>query len=159
MRFSKARFVEVTALVARGQRHDGLPYSVQVGAQGDENLSSDTFALSDKSQQDVLGPDVVVPELHRLTEGELEDLLSARRERRRTGRARRRRPDRLLDLRPNGHRGDTERLEHPSCHCLVLSNEPEQKVFGADEAVIQRQGFFSGLDQHPSRPVREPLEH
>ena len=52
----------------------------QVGAQLHEHLGGDALALTDEAEEDVLGADVVVAELQRLAQRELEDLLGAGRE-------------------------------------------------------------------------------
>ena len=69
------------ALVAREQLDDLLAHLVQVGAELDEHLGGDALALADEAEQDVLGADVVVAELQRFAQGQLEHLLGARRER------------------------------------------------------------------------------
>ncbi len=69
------------ALVTRQQLDDLLAHPAQIGAQFDEHLSGDAFALTDQAEQDVLGADVVVSELECLAQGQLEHLLGARRER------------------------------------------------------------------------------
>ena len=55
--------------------NDLLAHPVQIGAKLDEHLRCDAFALADQAQEDVLGADVVVPELQRLTKRQLENLL------------------------------------------------------------------------------------
>ncbi len=45
-----------------------LAHARQVGAQLDEHLRGDTFALADQPEQDVFGADVVVAELQRLAQ-------------------------------------------------------------------------------------------
>src|SRR5205823_10858137 len=69
------------ALVAGEQLDDLLADPVEVGAELDQHLGGDALALTDQAEQDVLGTDVVVAELQRLAEAELEDLLRARGER------------------------------------------------------------------------------
>ncbi len=65
-----------------GQELDhGLADAVEVGAELLQHLGGDALALADQPEQDVLGADVVVAELERLAERQLEDLLGARRER------------------------------------------------------------------------------
>ena len=49
----------------------------QVGAELHQDLSGHTFALADQPEEYVLGPDVVVPELQRLAQRQLEHLLRA----------------------------------------------------------------------------------
>ena len=55
-------------LVAGQQLDDLLADPRQIGAELDEDLSCDAFALADEAEQDVLGADVVVAELQRLTQ-------------------------------------------------------------------------------------------
>src|SRR5207248_8154385 len=74
-----ARFLRAT-LVTLEQRDDLRAHLVQVGAQLHEHLRGDAFTFADQAEEDVLGADVVVPELKRLTEGQLENLLRPRRE-------------------------------------------------------------------------------
>ena len=50
----------------------------QVGAELHEHLGGDALALTDEAEQDVLGADVVVAELQRLAQRQLEDLLGPR---------------------------------------------------------------------------------
>ena len=66
------------ALVAREQLDDLLADPRQVGAELHEHLGGDALALTDEAEQDVLGADVVVAELQRLAERQLEDLLGPR---------------------------------------------------------------------------------
>ena len=55
-------------LIARQQLDHLLADAAEVGAELDEHLGGDTFALADETEQDVLGADVVVAELERLTQ-------------------------------------------------------------------------------------------
>ncbi len=66
------------AAVARQQLDDLLAHAGQVGAELHEHLRGDALALADEAEQDVLGADVVVAELQRLAQRQLEDLLGAR---------------------------------------------------------------------------------
>ena len=66
------------ALVARQQLDDLLADPVEVGAELDQHLRGDALALADQAEQDVLGADVVVAELQRLAQRQLEHLLGAR---------------------------------------------------------------------------------
>ena len=65
-------------LVARQQLDDLLADPGQVGAQLDEHLGGHALALTDEAEEDVLGADVVVAELQRLAQRQLEDLLGPR---------------------------------------------------------------------------------
>ena len=63
--------------VTREQLDDLLTHAGKVGAELDEHLGRDAFTFADEAEEDVLGPDVVVAELQRLAERELEHLLRA----------------------------------------------------------------------------------
>ena len=53
---------------------------LEVDAEALEHAGGDALALADEAEQQVLGADVVVVEAARLVDGELDDLLGARRE-------------------------------------------------------------------------------
>ena len=74
----------------------------------------------------MLSPDVVVTELKRLTQRELEDLLGPRRERRRPGRGSPRGTDRLLDFLVDGLERDAERLKRLGGESLTLVDGAQQ---------------------------------
>ena len=115
-----------------------------------QHLGGDALALADQPEQDVLGADVVVAELQRLAQRQLEDLLGARRERdvpRRRGLAL---ADDLLDLLADGLERDVQRLERLGGDALALVDQPEQDVLGADVVVVEHPGFFLRQDHDSS---------
>ena len=59
---TSARGGRLFALVAGQQLNDLLAHPVKIAAKLDEFLRRDAFALADQTEQDVLGPDVVVVE-------------------------------------------------------------------------------------------------
>ena len=126
----------------------------QVGAQLDQDLGGDALALADQAEEDVLGADVVVAELERLAQRQLEDLLGARRERDVPGGRRAALADDLLDLLADGLEADAERLERLGGDTLTLVDEPEEDVLGADVVVVEEPGFFLGQHHDPSAPGR-----
>ncbi len=65
---ARAGLLALAALVAREQLDDLLAHLVEVGAELDEDLGGDALALADEAEQDVLGPDVCMPELEALPE-------------------------------------------------------------------------------------------
>ncbi len=147
------------ALVARQQLQDLLADPVQVGTQLDQHLRRDALTLADEAEQDVLGADVVVAQLQRLAQRQLQDLLGPGRER--DVPARRLLPlaDDLLDLLPDALQGDPEGLEGLGGHSLALVDEAEEDVLGADVVVVEHPGFFLRQNDNPPRSVGEPLEH
>ena len=106
----------------------------------------------------MLGADVVVAELQRLAERELEDLLGPRRERDVPGRRRAALSDDLLDLAADGLQRDAERLERLGGDALTLVDQPEQDVLGADVVVVEEPSFLLGQHDDPSGSVGEPFE-
>jgi hypothetical protein len=108
----------------------------------------------------VFGADVVVPELERLAQRQLENLLRPRRERDLP--ARRRvlaAPDDRLDARPHVRGRHAERLERAPGEALLLAQKAEQEVLGADVVVLQVARLGPGEDDDVARPLREALEH
>src|SRR5690606_14955711 len=99
------------AAVAGEQLDDLLADPAEVGAQLHQHLGGHTLALTDEAEEDVLGADVVVAELQRLAERQLEDLLGPWGEGDVTRRRRAALADDLLDLAAHGLERDAERLE------------------------------------------------
>jgi hypothetical protein len=147
------------ALVAGQQLDDLLADPVEVGAELDQHLGGDALALADQPEQDVLGADVVVAELQRLAQRELEHLLGARRERDVPDGACwpwpmisstwLRTPSRLMP-------SDSSALARDA---LALVDQPEQDVLGADVVVVEHPGLFLGQDDNATGAVGETLEH
>ncbi len=147
------------ALEAGEQLDHLLTDPVEVGAELDQHLGGDALALADQTEQDVLGADVVVAELERLAQGQLEDLLGARRERDVPARRLLALADDLLDLRPHGLERDAQALEGLGRDALALVDQAQQDVLGADVVVAEHPGLFLRQDDHPTGPVCEPFEH
>ena len=145
--------------VAREQLDDLLTDPAEVGAELDEDLGGDALTLADQTEQDVLGADVVVTELQRLAEAELEDLLGTRREGDVAAGRRAALTDDLLDLVADRFEADAERFQGLGRDTLAFVNQPEQDVLGADVVVVEQTRFFLRQHHHSSSPVGEPLEH
>ena len=123
-----------------------------------EHLGGDALALTDEAEEDVLGADVVVAELQRLAQRQLEHLLGPGREGDVPGRRRAALADDLLDLAADGLEGDAERLEGLGGDALALVDQPEQDVLGADVVVVEEARFLLGQDDDPAGPVGEAFE-
>ena len=147
------------ALVAGEQLDDLLADPVEVGAELDQHLGGDALTLADQPEQDVLGADVVVAELQRLAQRQLQHLLGPRRERDVPARRLLALADDLLDLLADALQGDAEALQRLGGHALTLVDEAEQDVLRADVVVVEHPGLFLGQDDNPSGSVGEPLEH
>ena len=146
------------ALVAGEELDDLLAHARQVGAELHEHLGGDALALPDEPEEDVLGADVVVAELERLAERQLEDLLGARRERDVPGRRGAALADDLLHLAADGLERDAERLEGLGRDAFALVDQPEQDVLRADVVVVEEPSFLLGQHHDPSGSVGEPFE-
>ncbi len=147
------------ARVAREELDDLLTDAREVGAQLHQHLRGDAFAFADQPEEDVLGADVVVAELERLAQRELEDLLGAGGEGDVAGRSLAAVADDLLDLRAHGLEGDAERLERLRGDALALVDQTEQDVLGTDVVVVEQARFFLRQDDHSAGSVGEAFEH
>jgi hypothetical protein len=146
------------ALVAGEQLDDLLADPGQVGAELHEHLGGDTLPLPDQAQQDVLRADVVVAQLQRLPQRELEDLLGPRREGDVPGRRAAALADDLLDLAAHGLEADPELLESLRGDALALVDQAQQDVLGADVVVVEEPSLLLGQHDDPAGPVGEPFE-
>jgi hypothetical protein len=149
----------LAAAAGTGQHPDHLVADlVRVGVEVEQDASGDPLVLAHQAEQDVLGADVVVTERKRLAQGELEHLLRPRRERDLA------RGDLLAGaddphhLRADALGGDVERLEDAGGQALLLAQEAEQDVLGADVVVFQRASLFLGQDDHLPGSLSESLE-
>src|SRR5262249_51397148 len=113
------------------------------------------------AEQDVLGSDELVAEGESLAQRELEHLLRARGERD-LALGRPLLPalaDDARDLLPHSLGAHAERLEHARCQALVLAQQAEEEVLGADVAVAERPRLVLREDDDLAGPLGEPLEH
>src|SRR5205823_9691870 len=154
----------------RGNRREGgtLPLSALLAAAGAGEHAEDLVAdllgvrvevepdpdgdapgVAHEAEQDVLGADVVVTETLRLAQRELERLLRARRERHLASRhhlvafA-----DDAGDLGARLLDRNLEALEDPGRETLLLTQQAEQDVLGADVVVLEGAGLLLGEDDH-----------
>jgi len=149
----------LAALVAREQLQHLLAHPVEVRAQLDQDLRGDAFALADQAEQDVLGADVVVAELQRFAQRQLQHLLRPGREGDVPARGLLPLADDLLDLLADTLQRDTQRLQRLGGDTLTLVDQTQKDVLGADVVVVEHPGLFLSQDDHPPRAVGEPLKH
>ena len=107
----------------------------------------------------MLGADVVVAQLQRFTQRQLEHLLRARREGDVAGRLLLPLADDVLNLLAHGVERDAQALERLGGDALALVDETEQDVLGADVVVVEHLRLFLGEDDHTTGTVGESLEH
>ena len=107
----------------------------------------------------MLGADVVVAELQRFAQRQLEDLLGAGCERDVTGGRLPAVADDLLDLRPDRFERDAERLERLCRDALTLVDQAQQDVLGPDVVVVQHAGLFLRQHDDATGPIGKPLKH
>src|SRR5665648_172895 len=136
-----------------------LTVPVQVGAELDKHLGGNTLTLADQAKQDVLGPDVVVAELQRLAQAQLEDLLGTRGEGDVTGRGLLTLTDNLLDLLAHRIQGDTKVLQRLCRDAFTLVDQAEQDVLGPYVVVVEHARFLLRKHDHPAGSVSKPFEH
>src|SRR4029079_8131266 len=143
-----------------GEHADDLVADLlRIGVEVEEDARRDALVLADEPEQDVLGADVVVTEREGLAQRELEHLLRARRERDLPRRDLVALSDDVRDLRAHLFHRDVELLEYARGEPLLLAQQPEQDVLGADVVVLQRTCFVLGEDDDLPGPLCEALEH
>ena len=130
-----------------------------VGVEVEQDARGHALVLAHQAEQDVLGADVVVPEAQRLAQGELEHLLGARRERDLPRGDLLAGADDAHDLRAHALDGDVEALQHAGRQALLLAQQPEKDVLGADVVVLERSRLLLRENDHLPGPFCESLEH
>src|SRR5581483_5692602 len=142
------------------QRERLLSHLVQTRAERFEDLGGDGLTFFHQTEQQVLRTDVVVAELPRFFDGELEDALGLRGERHLTeGQGLRKAGERALDFGLDRLQTQTEPLQDRRGDAFPVSDEAEQHVLGPDEIVPEPSSLFSSEDDDPSRPFGEPFKH
>ena len=130
-----------------------------IDAEVGQDPGGDAFALADQPKEQVLGPNVVVIELARLFECELDHALGARREDHLLLHGLPAASDDGLDFLTDLGEVDAERLQHLSGEALALGDDAEQNVLGSDVIVAEALRFF--LSEHDAAPrsLGEGLPH
>jgi hypothetical protein len=121
-----------------------------IDAQVREDARGDAFAFADQPEQQVFRADVIVVELPRFFEGQLDDALGARGEDHLLLHGLSAAADDRLDLLTHFGQVDTERLEDFRREALALGDDPEQNVLGSDVIVPEPLRFFLG--EHDAAP-------
>ena len=137
---------------------DLVAHLVEVDAEALEHAGGDALALTDESEQQVLGADVVVAEAACLVDGQLDDALRARSEPDVTDDRSVAATDDELDGGANLGQLDVHVLEHARGDALALADEPEQQVLGADVVVVEALRLVLGEGQHLPRSIGELVE-
>ena len=108
----------------------------------------------------MLRPDVVVTQLPRLFNGELQDPLRLGSERNLAERQRfREAGERTLNLRLHRFQTQPEPLQDRRGDTFPVADETEKHVLGADEIMPEPSRLFPSEDNDPSRPFGEPFKH
>src|SRR6266511_4877684 len=129
-----------------------------VGIKLGQDLGGDAVTPADQAEQEVLGADVVVAQLQRLPQRQVEDLLGPGREGRGSGWGGPAETDDLLDAQADGSQGDAQRLQRLVGNAVVLPEQAEQEVLGADVVVVEVPAFLLSEHDRSSRPVGEAGE-
>jgi hypothetical protein len=135
----------LAATAGAGEHPDHLVADlVGVGVEIEQDAGGDTLILTHQAEQDVLGADVVVAKGERLAQGQLQDLLGSRREGNLAGGDFLTGTDDPHHLGADAFDGDVERLEDAGRQTLLLAQQTEQDVLGADVVVLERARLFLG---------------
>ncbi len=150
----------LAAAAGAGEHADDLVADLLgVGVEVEQDAGGDALVLAHQAEQDVLGADVVVAEAQRLAQGQLEHLLGARRERDLPGGDLLTGADDAHDLGAHALDGDVQALQHAGGQTLLLAQQAEQDVLGADVVVLERPRLLLRENDHLPGPFCESLEH
>ena len=151
--------LRAAAAGAAERAHDLVADLLRLGVQVEEDACRHALVLAHEAEQDVLGADVVVAETEGLTKRQLEDLLGARRE----GDLALRRLLAGADDADHGGAdlfdGHFETVEDARGHPLLLAEQAEQQVLGADVVVLEGTGLFLREDHDLPGAFGEAFEH
>ncbi len=147
------------ALVTRQQLDDLLTHASQVCTELDQHLCGHALAFTNQAQQDVLSANVVVAQLQRFAQRELQNLLGARSERDMSRWGLLPLANNLLHLFTHGAQGDVQGLERFGCNSVTFVDEPEQQVLGADVVVVEHARLFLGEHDNATGTVGKSLKH
>src|SRR5262249_12195468 len=113
-----------------------------------------------QAEQEMLGADVVVAELSRLLDGELEYALGLGRERHFTERERLGESgERSLDLRLHRLEPEPEALQDRRRDAFTVADQAEQDMLRPHETVTETASFLPRQDDDPPRAFRESFKH
>ena len=107
----------------------------------------------------MLGADVVVVELPRFFERQLDDALRARGEHHLLLDGLTAPADDRLDLLANLGQIDAQGFEHFGGKALPLGDDPQEDVFGSDVVVTEPLSLFLSQDDAPARTFGERFPH
>ena len=158
--FSPGGRARARLAAARAGEHadDLVPDLFRIRVEVEQDARGDALVLAHEAEEDVLGADVVVAEREGFAQRQLEDLLGARRERNLARGDLVALADDARDLGADLLHGDVERLEDAGGEALLLAEQPEQDVLGADVVVLQRPRLVLGEDDDLPGPFGESLE-
>ncbi len=131
----------------------------RIDAEVGKHASGDAFALANQAEEQVLGPDVVVIELARLFEGELDHALRARREDHLLLDGLAAASDDGLDFLTDFGEIDAERFQDLSREALALGNDAKQNMLGSNVVVAETLRFFLSKHDAAPRSLGEGLPH
>ena len=124
-----------------------------------QQLGAHSVAFPDDPEQNVLGADVIVVQLQRLAERELERFLRPRGERDMPAGLCLPGPDDRDRLPPRAFQGHAEAVERAERDATGLTEQPEQDVLSADVVVMKLPRFFLSEHDNVPGPAGESLEH
>ena len=131
----------------------------QVDAKVLQHTGSNTFALTDQTEQQVLCADVVVTELTGLFQRQLQDALGAGCEGDLNSDKAGSTADDFLNFNPGILEVDPHGLEHLGGNPRSLANQAEEDLFGTDEVVTKSAGLFLGQHDHLDGLLGEAFKH
>jgi len=139
---------------------DQLAGAQEIDAETAENLPADAFLFADEPEEEMLAPDVVMPEEPRLFDGVFEDFLGAGREgniaegeRISAGR------EVPFHLHADLVDVDAHLPEDGDGNSIFFPERPKENMLGAEIIVLKPLRFFAGINDYFSSSFRKLFEH
>ena len=141
------------------QRHHRVADRLRVRATADQYPRGDTLVLASQTEEEVLGADVLVTEVHRLPQRQLHHLLSSWRERNPAGGGLVSRRDHPHHLLADVLGSDAKRPQNLPCDAVRIVKQTEELVLGADVAVPESARLLLRHDKNLASRLCKSLEH
>jgi len=131
---------------------------VQGHAQRFQRAGSDAFAFAHQSEQEMLGTDVVMAEIARLSHRQLDDPFRARCHTALTARSLAASSNREFNGAPNLVQLDAEVRKHLGGYPLALADEAQEQMLRTDIVMVETLRFLLGEGENGPGTLREPVK-
>ena len=133
--------------------------ALEVGAHRLQDARRHPLPLTDQSQQEMFGADIVVTQPACFVEGQFQHFLGPWGERDFLIGSPLATADGGFDLGAHAVGGDIQALQNLAGDPLTFADDPQQDMLGTDRAVVEALGFFLGQNDDPPGALCKSLKH